>query len=149
VIWLFASRGQRLWSVFAPVQPDKTLDAVQEIRSELVAITSTNPVSTDELRRIREAQVLSLPARWETSRSVVDQIAGLVDLGRSPDFYDTYATKLHEVTPERVLQTAQQLIRSDQLVWILMGDWGKIENDVRAMELGALQILDAAAIQQF
>src|SRR5690606_12026517 len=54
--------GQRRWQVSAPVQIDRTADAIAEIQREIVEFTSgERPPTEAELARVKAIQTLSLP----------------------------------------------------------------------------------------
>ena len=38
---------------------------------------------------------------------------------------------------------AQEIIKPDALTWVIVGDLSKIEQPVRALNLGAIQVVDA------
>ena len=58
------ARGQRPFIVYAPVQTDKTSEAMIEIGNELEGIIGEQPPTEDEVGRAKDMSTLALPGRW-------------------------------------------------------------------------------------
>jgi zinc protease len=136
------ARGPRLFMVSAPVQADKTKEAVQEIQKELSAIVGTRPVTPDELAAAKGSLTLALPGRWETGNAVAGSIVEVETLGLGAGYYDAYAGKVQALTPEQVAAAAK-FIHPDEVVWVVVGDRSKIEKGLGELGLGAPVLLDA------
>ena len=76
IVW--GARGQRPFFAYAPVQGDKTKEALAEIAKELKGIASDKPVTAEELLKAQNSQTLELPGSWETIGGVGRSIADLV-----------------------------------------------------------------------
>ncbi|REM11629.1 hypothetical protein DSI28_05060, partial [Mycobacterium tuberculosis] len=64
--------GQRPWGARAPVQIDKTAEAMQEMQKEIAEFASgAKPATPAEVARIRNIQNLSLPGAYETASAVM------------------------------------------------------------------------------
>ncbi len=72
----FDARGQRPWIIYAPVQTDKTKESVQEVLKELREVTTTRPLSTEELDAAKDRMTRSLAGRWETGGARVRRHRG-------------------------------------------------------------------------
>jgi zinc protease len=136
--------GQRLWSANAPVQTDKTVDAIKEIRKELADYTGGGrPVSEDEVARLRSIAVRSLPGSYETARAVLGTIASNQRYGRPDDYVQRRKARLEALTPAIVQAVASKTFDPANMTWVIVGDLAKIEAGVRALDLGPVQVLDA------
>ena len=62
--------GQRPWLAFAPVQIDKTADALKEIDREIREYVGARPASGDELTKVQATEIRSLPGAYETMAAV-------------------------------------------------------------------------------
>jgi zinc protease len=136
------ARGPRLFLVTAPVQGDKTSEAVQEIQKELAGIADARPVTADELAAAKGSLTLALPGRWETGNAVAGSVVEVITYGLGDGYYDAYAGKVAALTPEQVAAAAK-FIQPDQVVWVVVGDRSKIEKGLSELGLGAPVILDA------
>jgi predicted Zn-dependent peptidase len=135
--------GQRPWLLSAPVQSDKTVESIAEIRRELAEFVGTRPATAEEIDKIRNRDVRALSGTYETNASVAGAIAEIVRFDRPDDWIATSKARLEAQTDEGVRATAQRSFRPDALTWVIVGDLAKIEAPVRGLGLGAVQVLDA------
>jgi zinc protease len=136
------ARGPRPFLGYAPVQTDKTIESVQELRGELDAIRGARPVTAEELLAAKNGLTLSLPGQWETSAAVVGSLAEIVRFGFDDGYYDGFAARVRAVTLDDVAR-ASAVLRPDRLVWVIAGDRAKIEPGLRELGLGPIKIIDA------
>ena len=61
------ARGPRPFLALAPVQTDKTKEAIVELQKELKGIVRDRPIQPDELERAKASLTLTLPGSWETT----------------------------------------------------------------------------------
>ncbi|HEY4530102.1 MAG TPA: pitrilysin family protein [Luteimonas sp.] len=135
--------GQRPWLASAPVQIDRTADAMVEIQREIAAFASgAEPPSQEEVARIRAINTLSLPGAYETAASVASTIAGNVLYGRPDDYVVRRKAEIESMTPAEVAEAAKA-VDPDALTWVVVGDLSQIEAPVRALDLGEVTVLDA------
>lgn len=140
---LFDARGQRPFLVYAPVQTDKTAESMAEIHGELTGITGDMPPTEAELAKVKDSGTLTLPGRWETAGSVAGSIAQMVRFGLPDDYWATYPDAVRGLTLADVTETARDVVRPGQLVWVVVGDRATIEEPIRALGYGDIQLLDA------
>jgi zinc protease len=140
---LFSARGQRPFFVRAPVQSDKTMEAMREIRMELTGICESAPPSDEEVARAKDKHTLTLPGRWETGAAVARSIAEIVRFGLPDDYWAAYAGKVRGLSRDGVAAAAKQVVRPDNLVWVVVGDRSTIEPGIRELGLGELHVIDA------
>jgi zinc protease len=136
------ARGERPFFVNAPVQADKTKEAMQEIAKELRGIVGPAPATPDEVEKAKKARTLTLPGRWETAGAVAASLAEIATFGFPDDYFATYAARVDALTPELVQKTASHIV-PDGLVWLVVGDRAKIEAGIRELNLGPVQVIDA------
>ncbi len=72
------ARGQRPWLLSAPVQTDKTVESIQEIRREMADSSAAKPHTAEEVAKIRKRDVRALSGRYETNAAVSGAIAEIV-----------------------------------------------------------------------
>jgi zinc protease len=70
-------------------------------------------------------------------------IVDLVQFGLPDDYYETYAGKVHALTTSDVNDAAKEVVRPDNLTWIVVGDRAKIEAGVRELNLGEFRLMNA------
>jgi zinc protease len=137
------ARGQRPFLAYAPVQTDKTKEAVAEMLKELRGIAGSRPVEPDELVRAEASLTLTLPGSWETMAALAGSIGEIVAYGLDDRYFDTYADKIRAQTAASVTAAAARTVQPDHLVWIIVGDRAKIETPLRELGLGEIHVMDA------
>ncbi len=136
------ARSQRPFYAVAPVQTDKTKEALVEMNKEFRGIVGDHPVSADELAKIQANETLKLPGSRETLDALGQSIVDLVQFGLPDDYYDTYAGKVRALKTNDVNQAAKEVVRPDNLTWIVVGDRAKVESGVRELNLGEFHLMD-------
>ncbi len=134
--------GQRPWIAFAPVQIDRTADAITEIRRELTEFLGDKPATTDEIDKVRAMRVRSLPGAFETGTAVLSTIASMVRYNRPDNYVQTLKQQFESITDAQVNRAAQQL-KPDAMTWVIVGALDTIEAPVRALKLDEAQVLDS------
>jgi zinc protease len=137
------ARGQRPFLAYAPVQTDKTGEALVELRKELRGILTDRPPTAEELARAKSELTLTLPGNWETMSAIAGTLADIVSFGLDDRYYDTYGEKVQAQTVASVGAAAKAVIHPDRLVWVVVGDRSKIESGIRALNLGEVRFIDA------
>lgn len=136
------ARGQRPFLAYAPVQTDKTKEAVMELDKELRGIVKGRPVEPAELSRAKASLTLTLPGSWETMSALAGSIANIVTYGLDDRYYDTFADKVRAQTVQSVTEVASEVLHPDQLIWVVVGDRSKIEPGLRELKLGEIKLID-------
>ena len=86
--------------------------------------------------------IRSLPGSYETAGAVLGAIGGIVRYGRPDDYVVQRQQKIEGLTPE-VVNAAAGTIQPSALTWVVVGDLSKIEEGVRGLDLGQVQVIDA------
>ncbi|MGH8060956.1 MAG: M16 family metallopeptidase [Pseudoxanthomonas sp.] len=135
--------GQRPWFASAAVQTDKTAESIKELRAEITAFASGQKPATElEIAKIRAGNTLSLPGAYETAGAVQAQVSSNLRYGRPDDYIVRYKARNDAMTPEMVGAAAKTLLPGS-LMYVVVGDLSKIEQPVRALDLGEVTVLDA------
>ena len=137
------ARGQRPFVVYAPVQTDKTKEALVEIGKELRGIVGERPATAEELATAVASLTLTLPGAWETMGAVAATMSDIVTYGLDDRYYDTYADRVRAQSIQSVTAAAREAIQPDRLVWVVVGDRTKIEASVRELNLGEIRLIDS------
>ena len=89
--------GPRTLVVKAPVQSDRTADAIEAIIADMAAFPGKKPVTAEELQRVTEGAIRSLPNDFETNAAVQAGIRKNDLLDRPDDYYATLAGKFRSI----------------------------------------------------
>jgi len=58
------------------------------------------------------------------------------------DYWDTYADSVRNLSVEQIVEASEQVIKPDNMIWVVVGDREKIESRIRELELGEITLLD-------
>ena len=139
---LWDTKAQRPFFIYAPIQADKTKEAMIEIKNELDGVISTKPITKEEFEKDKENQTLSLPGSWETMGAVSGSLTDLVTYNLPDDYYSKYAGLVESQTLSEVQDAAKKLVKPNQLVWVVVGDRAKIEDSIKSLGYDEVKYID-------
>jgi len=137
---LWGARGQRPWIVYAPVQTDRTADSLAELLREFNEFTSTNPATPEELERSINNSTRSLPGQFETAAAVRGSLVSSQNYGRDWDYPASLTERYRSLDLDEVRAAAQEVVHPEQLVWLIVGDAAQIEESIRALDMGEIEV---------
>jgi zinc protease len=137
------ARGQRPFFVYAPVQTDKTAEAMTEAIKELRDLLGTRKLSDGEIKFAKDSIVLSLPGENETTGEVASSYTNILTYGLPDNYYNKLVDDVAALTPEQLDKAAARMVHPDALTWIIVGDLSKIEEPVRKLGFGEVTVLDS------
>ena len=137
------ARGQRPWIVSAPVQIDRTVDAIGEIRREIAEYAGgVRPATPDEVAKIKARNVRGMPGQYETAGAVMGTIGGILRYERPDDYVQQLKARTEAMSFETVQQAAETL-DPERMTWVIVGDLSKIEQPIRELGIGEVSVLDS------
>lgn len=134
---------QRPMLVFAPVQTDKAVDSLRELRREFDEYVSTRAATSEEVARVIANDVRALPGSFETAAAVRSAVTGILLYDRPDDWVRTLKARTEAQTVESVNAAARSVIRPSAMTWVVVGDLSKIEQGIRELGIGEVSVLDA------
>lgn len=137
------ARGQRPFFAVAPVQADKTKEALAEVVKEISDVLGRRPITEEELEKAKGNLTLTLPGRWETNGAVLRSLFEVVQFGLPWDYplKSAEAIKVQDLTTVR--SVANEVINPAKVVYVVVGDRAKIEAGIRDLNLGPVHFLDS------
>ncbi|OFA04886.1 pitrilysin family protein [Duganella sp. HH101] len=136
-------RGQRAFTVMAPVQTDKTKEAMLEVAKEIKGVAGERPLAGEEYASIMRNMTSRLPARFESIDALENAALQSVNLRLPDDYWTNYASRISALTQAQLADAAPKYIHPEQVVWLVVGDVRKIEAGVRELGWGEVIKLDA------
>ncbi len=112
--------------VSAPVQADRTGDALFELNKQLTDFLTTKGVTQEELERTVENDINQLPGEFETSGAVLGAMMNIDMLGRPDNYYETLAPEYRAQTTATLDQAARAALDPKGFTWIVVGDAAKV-----------------------
>jgi zinc protease len=123
----------------APVQTDKTAEALREFFIEFENIRKPMPAA--ELEKTRNYVALSFPSEFETIGDLSSQMELLVAYGLPETYFAQYVKNIQSVTAEAVQKAAAAYVQPKRFAVVVVGDRKVIEPGIRALNLGAVRVM--------
>ena len=128
----------------AAVQTDATGPALHEFMKELRAIREG--VSDAEVERARNYLAMRFPAGFQSVAGIAQELADVVRFGLPADDFNHFTDRVLAVTRQDVERVARKYIDPENLVIVVVGDRARIEEQVRAEELGEIRFLEVSDV---
>ncbi|MBX7459463.1 M16 family metallopeptidase [Qipengyuania huizhouensis] len=123
------------YRISAPVQADRTGDALAELIRETGEFLDTRGVTEAELTRIVAAQIGELPGQFETSGAVLSAMQNNALYGRPDNYYELLADRYRAQTGASLDAAARAAIDPDRFVWVVVGDAEQVEPQLESLGL--------------
>ncbi|HEX4020121.1 MAG TPA: pitrilysin family protein [Acidobacteriaceae bacterium] len=137
------AREQRPFVILAPVQTDKTKDALAELDLDLKNYMGDHPPTQAELKGAQDYETRGLAGSLETIGDVQQAVRATVNYKLPDDYYTTFGSKVLALNPTDLDQAGKSFFDPNHLVWVIVGDQSKIEAGIRSLNLGSVHFIDA------
>lgn len=118
-----APQGQRLLTVAAPVQADRTGDSIALILETMNAFsTGKTGVEAGELNRVTDGNIRGLPNRFETNAQVLGALLAMQARGLPDDYYTNLAATYRAIGAPAIDVSAKQYLAGGDLAMVVVGD---------------------------
>jgi zinc protease len=125
--------GPRALLVAAPVQADKTGDAIRAIVADMKAFPAAKGVDAEELNRVTDGNIRALPNRFESNGDVLAALQQNQLLGRPDDYYATLASRYRAIDARALDTMARTYLQPDGLTFVIVGDRKQVEPQLAAL----------------
>jgi predicted Zn-dependent peptidase len=129
-------RGRGPFMLQTSVQSDGTAEAIKESLTEIHAIRTDRPPTAEEVEVAKAALTRGYARNFETAEQLARALAQLILYGLPDDYFDTFTTRVSEVTVERTREVAVIHIDPDRLGIALVADSAIVTPQVVAAGLG-------------
>ncbi len=126
----------------AAVQTEVTAPALAELCALLQA-ASDHPPTDAELVEARTYQVGIFPLRFETTGGIAAAIEPLAIYDLPDDYWQTYRSRIEGVTATHAAGAARDLLRTDDLLMLAVGEASAITAEVEKLDLGPVEVVTA------
>ena len=106
----------------APVQANRTGEAIAELDKLMRGILGNEAISADELSRVTANSINELPGRFETSSAVLSAMLSNDLLGRPDNYYETLADRYRGLTAPAANTALRGALARKGFVWVVVGD---------------------------
>ena len=126
---------------FSDVRTDVTAPATSEVFNELRRMRDTE-ITQAELVLSKDSIARSLPGRFERGTEAAASFAEIFTFDLPLDYYATLPDRINAVTIEQVQAVARKYIQPDKIIVLAVGDRAKIEEEMKKLNLGKVEIRD-------
>ena len=121
------------------VQTEVTDKALYEFFKELKGIRE--PLSDADLNRAKNYVALNYPSEFQSVGEIAGHLEEMVEYNLSDNYFNEYISKMLAVTGNEVTAAANKYIVPDQMIVVVVGDKAKIEDGIKALNLGEIKNL--------
>jgi zinc protease len=133
--------GPGLFFATAGVQTDKTADALREFFNELNGMLK--PIPAEELEKARNYVAFGFPGEFETSGDLARKLEEQAIYGLPEEYFPSFVRAVTQVTASDVQKVASKYVQPDKFAVVVVGDRKAIEDGIRKLNLGPVEILTA------
>jgi predicted Zn-dependent peptidase len=112
--------------VAAPVQADKTGEALAAMNADIQEFLTTSGVNQEERERTIANSANRMPGQFETAGSVLSAMMTMDVLGRPDNYYETLAARYRAQTSATLDQAIRGALDPKGFTWIVVGDASKV-----------------------
>ena len=134
--------AQRPFFTYAPVQIDKTKQAIEEILKEFNQFLQDKPATIAELEKVKASKTLKLPGLYQTNGALLSGLSDIVQFKRPDDYITNYGDKVKAIELSDIHLAAKQVLQPQHFTWVIVGDLSKIKAEIAKLNLGEIKILN-------
>ena len=138
------ARQGGFWVGGTAVQTSVTTETLLEMHREVESIGGARPITPAELSMAKQNLVRGFAQRFETLGRVADQMADLFAYDLPLETLAAYPASVDSVTLEQVWAAARGHLDPTRLLVVVVGDLNQLEEPVRRLNLGPVEIVDPA-----
>jgi zinc protease len=127
--------------VYSDVRTDVTAPATTEMLKELQRMRETQ-MSADEMNLSKDSITRSMPGRFERGTDASGTFAELFLYDLPLDYFSKLPDLIDAVSAEQAQAAAQKYIHPEKMVVLAVGDRSKIEEEMKKLNLGKMEIRD-------
>lgn len=134
-------RAAGLFAAGGGMRTDSTGPAVHELLKEMENIRNSAPTD-EELKLAKGAFSQSLAGRFESAEQTANTVGDLFVYGFPLDYYEQLPARIAAVKADDVQAMAKKYIHPDSAVVIGAGDRAKIEDQLKKLSIGTVEVRD-------
>jgi len=138
---LVGLRDGGFFLVSAPVHTQYTKESLSELVREMTEIRTTRPLTAEEVTDSRNRRIMGFPQQFETIAGVAGQLEDLVRNDLPLDTWQRFRAQIEGFTAADLTAAAEAHLHPDRMIWVIVGDWDKIGEGLKSLDLGPVQVL--------
>jgi predicted Zn-dependent peptidase len=138
--------GKEPFTVSAPVQSDRTADAIRLMLEDMQAFASgAKGVDQTELQRVTDGNIRGLPNSYQTNSQVLGALLNNQQFGRPDDYQRQLPDILRAIDATEIDAAARQYLSPENLAIIVVGDRAAIDDQLKTLNM-PIEYLSADAL---
>jgi zinc protease len=133
--------GVGTFAITSSIRTNATDSAVAEAVREYRRIAA-EPVPAEELQSATANIVGSFPNTVQTVQGLTGRMETLLTYGLPLNFWSSYRERVAGVTAAELARVGQQKLSPNAITVVIAGDLSKIEQPIRALNLGTVEVWD-------
>jgi zinc protease len=129
------------FTISTAVATEATIPAIREIVFEVENLRE-NLLSRDELSTVLSYLQGVFPIHFETTEAIASALASLKIFDLPEDYFDTYRSRIHEVSVSDVERVARAHLLPERLQVVAVGDPTRIRPELKALDFGPTFFVD-------
>jgi predicted Zn-dependent peptidase len=121
------------YTIAAPVQADKTADALAALSADVAAFLGPKGMTAEELDRAVTNNINQLPGQFETSSALLSAMMRNDLMERPDNYYATLAPKYKAVTVASANQAIRANVDANGFTWVVVGDAAKLKPELEKL----------------
>lgn len=130
------------YGITAPVQADRTADALAALSSGVGDFLTTKGMTAEEIERNVASAVSELPGQFETSTALLSGMMRNDLMGRPDDYYVQLAPRYRAVTATSADAAIRAAIDPKGFVWVVVGDATKLRPQLEKLGM-PIEVVEA------
>ena len=115
-------RGAGPFAIASSLQADRLVEALEDVRAEVVGLLGARPPSPTEVDDARRSLIEGQARQFENPSALVSRYAGLFLHGLPPDHHAGFADRLEAITLIGLREAASRHVEPDRFVVVVVAD---------------------------
>lgn len=133
------------FSISAAIQSEGTAHSVSEMLREM-RVMQDELVAESEIEDAASYLAGTFPLALQTTDGLAGKLSTLAVYGFPDDYFNSYARRLLEVTPQEVRDAARRRLMPDRAAVVVVGDAQQLRGPLEELGIGPVQVIDPADV---
>jgi zinc protease len=134
-------RDGGMFLMTAPVETPVTRASVEELIGEMSGIRGPRPTTDTELVDSKNRLIMGFPQQFQTIGGVAGSLGSLLIYDLPLDDWQTFDDRVTTLSAGDVAEIIGSQIDPDKVVWVIVGDWDVIGEDLKGLGLGEVKVI--------
>jgi len=134
-------RDGGIFLMTAPVETPATRASVEELILEMSDIRGPRPISDTELMDSKNRLIMGFPQQFQTFGGVAGSLGNMLLNDLPLDDWQTFGSRVNSMAASDVAEVITGSIDPERVIWIIVGDWEVIGEDLKALDLGEIEVI--------